>query len=76
MFAINIENVKKLKYHILKKTLSLSIVYSTCGHEYEKIFKEEESIEILKTLGVINNIEEHNINMSGENISQEFRLKK
>ena len=47
MFAINIENFKRLKYHIffLKKTLNLSIVYSKCGHEYEKIFKEEESIE-------------------------------
>ena len=34
---------EKKNYHILlKKTLSLSIVNSTCGHEYEKIFKEEE----------------------------------
>ena len=47
MFVINIKNLKKLKYHIsLKKTLSLSIVYSKCGHEHKKIFKEEESIEI------------------------------
>ena len=36
MFAINIENLKKLKYHIFKKTLNLSIVYNKCGHEYEK----------------------------------------
>ena len=58
MFAINIENLKKkLKYHILKKKISLSILYSKCGHEYEKIFKEE-SIDILKILGPINNIEE------------------
>ena len=44
MFAINIENVKKLKLFCIcfKKSLSLSIVYSKCGHEYEKIFKEEE----------------------------------
>ena len=35
MFGINIENLKKLKYHILKKTLSLCIVYSKCGNEYE-----------------------------------------
>ena len=27
---------KKLKYHILKKTWSLSIVYSKCGCEYKK----------------------------------------
>ena len=52
---------KKLKNYIFKKkTLSLSIVYSKCGHEYEKIFKEKESIEILKIFGLINNIEEHN----------------
>ena len=49
---------KKTKIlHIFKKTLSHSIVYSKCDHEYEKIFKEKESIEILKTLGLINDIE-------------------
>ena len=59
MLAINTEHLKKLKYHIFKKkTLSLSTVYSKCGHEYEKIFKEG-SIEILKILGLINNIEEY-----------------
>ena len=30
----------KIRY-IFKKTLSLSIVYSKCGHQYEKIFKGE-----------------------------------
>ena len=51
---------KKTKIlYILKNTLSLSIVYGKCGHEYEKMFKEEESIEILKILGLINNIEEY-----------------
>ena len=29
------------------------------GHEYEKIFKEE-SVELLKILGLITNIEEYN----------------
>ena len=29
-----------------------------CGHEYEKIFKEEQPIEILKIVGLINNIDE------------------
>ena len=38
MFAINRENLKKL-YIFLK--IHLSIVYSKCGHEYEKIFKEK-----------------------------------
>ena len=46
MFEINIE-------------INISFVYSKCGHEYEKVFKEEESIEILKILGLINNIEEY-----------------
>ena len=43
----------------------------------KKIFKEEESIEILKLLGLITNIERYqkNIIMSEENIRQEFRLK-
>ena len=61
MFAINEGNIKKLKYDIFKKkTLSISFVYGKCGHEYEKIFKEEESIEILKILGLITNIGEYN----------------
>ena len=60
MFAINIENLKKTKIsYIFKKPLSLSIVYSKCGHKNEKIYKEEESIEILKIFGLITNIEEY-----------------
>ena len=39
---------------MLKKTLHLSNIYSTHGHKYEKIFKEE-SIKILKIIGWINN---------------------
>ena len=31
--------------YICKKALDLSIVYSKCGHEYKKIFKEEDSIK-------------------------------
>ena len=45
--------------YFFKKVLSFYIVYSKCGHEYEKIVKEEESIEILKNLDLINNIEEY-----------------
>ena len=41
------------------KSLNLSVVYKKCGHEYEEIFKEEEWIEILKTLGLIINIEKY-----------------
>ena len=58
MFAINRKNLKKIKISfVLKKSLNLSIVYRKCGHEYKKIFQEEESIEILKILGLFNNIE-------------------
>ena len=32
------------KSYGFKKTLTLSIVYNKCGHEYEKLFKEEEPI--------------------------------
>ena len=44
---------------ISKKTSGLSIVCSKCGNEYKKIFKEEESIETLKILGLITDIEEY-----------------
>ena len=40
----------KISY-VLEKTLVLSIISSKCKNEYEKLFKEEESIEILKILG-------------------------
>ena len=45
--------------YIFKKALVLSIVYSKCSHEYKQIFKEEESIKVLKILGLITNIEEY-----------------
>ena len=45
MFAKNIENSKKLKYYIFKEKTIHSIFYCKCGHQYEKIFKEEESIK-------------------------------
>ena len=40
----------KISY-LLEKTLVLSIICSKCKNEDEKLFKEEESIEILKILG-------------------------
>ena len=45
----------KISY-LLEKTLLLSIICSKCKNEDEKLFKEEESIEILKILGLIENI--------------------
>ena len=53
---VSIENLNKPKIsHLLEKTLVLSIICSKCKNEDEKIFKEE-SIEILKILGFIQNI--------------------
>ena len=45
----------KISY-LLEKKLVLSIICSKCKNEDEKLFKEEESIEILKILGLIENI--------------------
>ena len=42
--------------NILEKKLVLSIISNKCKNEDEKIFKEEESIKILKILGLIENI--------------------
>ena len=45
---------KILKYHTLsKKTLLLSIICSNFENKDEKIFKEEESLEILQIVGFI-----------------------
>ena len=61
-FSPNDYNVK-LRYIVmyatnLKKHLK-NIVYSKCDHEYEQLFKVEESIEILKITGLINNMEKY-----------------
>ena len=45
----------KISY-LLEKTLVLSIICSKCKNEDEKIFTEEDSIEILKILALIENI--------------------
>ena len=45
----------KISY-ILGKTLVLSIICSKCRNEDEKLFKEKESIEILKILSLIENV--------------------
>ena len=47
---------EKPKTYILENTFILSITCSKCKNEDEKIFKEEESIEILKILVLIENI--------------------
>ena len=40
----------------MEKTVVLSFICSKCKNEDEKVFKEEELIEILKILGLIQNI--------------------
>ena len=42
--------------YIFKKALLPSVICSKCENENERIFKEEESIEVLKILGLIKNI--------------------
>ena len=42
--------------YIFDKTLVLSIICDNCGSNDENIIKEEESIEVLKYLGLINNM--------------------
>ena len=42
----------KISY-LLEKTLVLNIIWSKAKNEEEKIFKDEESIEILKILRLI-----------------------
>ena len=41
--------------YLLKKTLVLSIICKKCNNEDEKLFKEEESIDIRKILDLIEN---------------------
>ena len=42
--------------YILDKILVFSIIFDKCGNNNEKLFKEEESIEIIKSFGLINNM--------------------
>ena len=42
--------------YFLEKTLLLSTIYSTCKNEDDKLFKEEELIEMSKIFGLIENI--------------------
>ena len=42
--------------YIFEKTVVLCIVCSKCKNEDEKMFKEEESVQLIKYLGLIKNI--------------------
>ena len=52
--------LEKLKISYLLEKIFLSILLSKSKNEDEKIYKQEESVnEILKILGLINDIEEY-----------------
>ena len=55
IIVLFVVNIKKN----LKKILVLSIVCSKCDSKDENIFKEQESIVILKVFGLIKNIEKY-----------------
>ena len=61
IYCVTCGNYRKIKNPKIsdlskKNTLVLSIICSKCENKDEKIFKKEESIEILKILGSIKNI--------------------
>ena len=54
--VVSTENSKTLKMsYIFNNNLVLSITCGKCSNNDDKIFKQEESIEILRILGLINN---------------------
>ena len=60
LYCVNCGKYRKFEKlqmsYLLEKTLVLSIICSKCKNEDEKIFTEEDSIEILKILALIENI--------------------
>ena len=66
-YSVKCNKCKKFKNpkisYVCNKTLVLSIIYGNCNSKDEKIVKEEESSEILKILGLIKNMGEHQINI-------------
>ena len=60
LYCVNCSKYRKFENpkisYLLEKALVLSITCSKCKNKDEKIFKEKKSIEILKILGLINNI--------------------
>ena len=62
IYCVKCNKYRKLKNprisYIFDETLSLSTICDKCSSNDEKIFKEEESIEILRILSLINNLSE------------------
>ena len=51
-----VQKIKSKILYIFEKILVLSTICSKCINEDEKVFKEEESIEVLIILGLFKNI--------------------
>ena len=70
LYCVNCSKYRKFEKskisYLLEKTLVLSIISSKCKNEDEKLFKEQESIEILKVLILSNYFK----NVAGEDIGQ------
>ena len=62
------ENPKVL--YLLEKTLVLSLIFNKCQNKNEKLFKEEESIEIMKIHNYFKNMSEEN---KVKNLDQKYR---
>ena len=62
------ENPKIL--YLLEKTLVLSLIFNKCQNKNEKLFKEEESIEIMKIHNYFKNMSEEN---KVKNLDQKYR---
>ena len=62
LYCVKCNKYRKLKNprisYIFDETLSLSTICDKCSSNDEKIFKEQESIEILRILSLINNMSE------------------
>ena len=59
MFVISIENLKTWNYHIFSKKHSFLLFTVRVVMNIKRKFKEKDSIEILKILGLITNIDEY-----------------
>ena len=60
LYCVICGKYRKFKKHkisyIFEKALLLCIICSKCENEVERIFKKEESLDILKIYGLIKNI--------------------
>ena len=59
MFVVSIENLKTLKYHMFLKKHEVFLLFVVSVVMNVKKIKEEESIQMLKFLVLITNIEEY-----------------